>query len=213
MEFTPHTGPVDKKRTHCLILGIHEKFKLTPSAEIINRTSDGLLIKILKREGFKANPGDTLLLHQLPGCRAERVLVTGLGRKKSLQPSSYAKSLDASIKTITSTRSKQVLCALLEVSVDGFDNRWKARQLSMRFEQGCYRFTEMKSEAGDLPELSSVGIHCPDKKDSSEVESGAQEGMAIASGMKLSKDLANLPGNVCTPTYLAEQALKLANQY
>ncbi len=211
MDFAPHTGAIDKKRTHCLIVGIHEKNKLSPSAEIINRASDGLLAKILKREDFKAKPGDTLLLHQLPGCRAERILVTGLGKRKNIPPASYAKSLDASIRAVSQTRSKQVLCALIEAPVEGFDNRWKARQLAMRFMQGCYRFTEMKSEAGVLPELSSVDIHCADRQESTDVESGAREGRAIAKGMGLAKDLANLPGNVCTPAYLVEQALKLAD--
>ena len=36
---------------------------------------------------------------------------------------------------------------------------------------------------------------------------------AIAHGMKLAKDLGNLPGNICTPAYLAEQAAKMADAH
>src|SRR5690606_26072327 len=35
---------------------------------------------------------------------------------------------------------------------------------------------------------------------------------AIGRGMSLARDLGNLPGNICTPTYLAEQAQELAKR-
>ncbi len=214
MDFAPFTGALDRKRTHCLLIGIYEKLKLSPSAETVNRGSNGALAKILKREQFKARPGDTLLLHQLPGCRADRVLVVGLGKKQDLGPTQYVKSIDAAIKTLTSTQSKQALCALLDdIQVEKADLHWKARQLAMRFEQGCYRFTAMKSETEDLPVLSSIDLVVTDKEHRKTVEKGVHEGKSIASGINFAKDLANLPGNICTPTYLADQALKLADRY
>jgi leucyl aminopeptidase len=42
---------------------------------------------------------------------------------------------------------------------------------------------------------------------------GLEEGLAIAHGVSLAKDLGNLPPNVCTPTYLADQARELAKRY
>ncbi len=213
MDFSSFTGAIDKKRTHCLLVGIYEKLKLSPGAETVNHASDGTLARILKREQFKARPGDTLLLHQLPGCRADRILAVGLGKKKDLGPAHYAKSVDAAVKALASTPSKRALCALLDVQVEKADPRWKARQLAMRFGQGYYRFTAMKSETGEPPALSHVDFHIGDKAHGGPVERGAREGRAIASGMNFAKDLANLPGNVCTPAYLAEQALELADRH
>lgn len=213
MDFAPHTGAIEKKRTHCLIVGSYDNYKLTPDAQILDQESNGLLSKILRRESFKANPGDTLLLHQLAGCRADKVLVVGLGKKKELNGGRFVKALEGAVNAIASTHSKQVLCALLDAPVEGRDLCWKARQIALRFETGCYRFTEMKSEPGELPELSRVEIHATDKQESSEIETGARQGKAISAGMRSARDLANLPGNVCTPTYLAEQALELADRY
>ena len=42
---------------------------------------------------------------------------------------------------------------------------------------------------------------------------GIQEARAIAHGMSLAKDLGNLPGNICTPSYLANQAKKLGKSH
>jgi leucyl aminopeptidase len=44
-------------------------------------------------------------------------------------------------------------------------------------------------------------------------EEALRQGQAIAEGMSLAKDLANLPGNVCTPAFLAETAQKMAAEH
>ena len=213
MNFATHTGAIEKKRIPCLIAGVYEKNKLTESAEHIDGLSDGLVRKILKQEDFKGQPGDLLLLHQVPGCKADRLLLVGLGKKTDLTAKKYCKALSAAAKKIADSPVKQVLSTLLEVPVENHDCGWKARQTALLFQDACYRFTELKSEPGDLPKLDQLLLHCKDKAESRLVDKGMEEGHAIAEGMQLCKDLANLPGNVCTPTYLAETALKLADQY
>jgi len=213
MEFARRSGSPAKKRTDCLIVGVFEKRKLTQAAGEVDRASDGLLGKILKRENFKGNPGDTLTIHHLPGCRAERVVAVGLGDRKEVTGKSFAKAADGAARAVLATASKKAVCALVEVPVQHRDARWKARQIAQRFADAAYRFVELKSETGDLPQLRQVDLHCPDKEDSGAVDLGAKEGGSIAAGMKLAKDLANLPGNVCTPAYLAEQARHLADRH
>jgi leucyl aminopeptidase len=51
------------------------------------------------------------------------------------------------------------------------------------------------------------------KSDEKRAARGLAQGLALAHGISLARDLGNLPGNVCTPAYLAEQARKLAKHY
>ncbi|BCX89270.1 leucyl aminopeptidase [Methylomarinovum tepidoasis] len=213
MEFSLHTGNPLKKPTDCLIVGVYDKRKLTPTAQLLDEATDGRLGRVLKRENFKAEPGDTLRLPQLDGCRAERILVVGLGKKKALDAKRYAKAIDATAKAVVGMPVKKALCALPDAAVPDRDARWQARQILQRFTDATYRFTELKSEPGEPPALSRIDLHLEDKARGDAVERGAREGLAIASGMKLTKDLGNLPGNVCTPAYLAEQARKLTDRH
>ena len=74
-----------------------------------------------------------------------------------------------------------------------------------------YRFTQMKSERKNsaMP-LKKVGLSVANRGDASKAMLGAKHGDGIVEGMSLAKDLGNLPPNVCTPTYLARAAQKLA---
>ncbi len=213
MDFTAHTGAIEKKRISCLIAGVYEKNKLTESAELINHLSEGMTLKILKQENFKGQPGDLLLLHQVPGCKADRLLLVGLGKKKDVNAKKYCKALSAAAKKVAESAVKQVLSTLVEVPVETHGTHWKARQTALLFQDACYRFTELKSEPGDLPNLDQVLVHCKSQEEAKSAARGMKEGKAIAEGMRLCKDLANLPGNVCTPGYLAETVLKLADEY
>src|SRR5690606_490081 len=51
------------------------------------------------------------------------------------------------------------------------------------------------------------------EKSDAAADRGLAQGTAVANGMDLAKRLGNLPGNVCTPRYLGEQARKLAREW
>jgi leucyl aminopeptidase len=79
--------------------------------------------------------------------------------------------------------------------------------------EGAYRFTQMKSRSeGDGPALRRLNLSV-DRAAEKRAAAGLAQGLAVAHGMSLAKDLGNLPPNVCTPTYLANQAKDLAKRY
>jgi len=61
--------------------------------------------------------------------------------------------------------------------------------------------------------LEELAIACPDAKTARAAERGLTIGAAVAGGMAFMRDMANLPPNICTPTYIGNQALKLAKQW
>src|SRR5690606_7559417 len=81
-----------------------------------------------------------------------------------------------------------------------------------------YKFDRMKGKAAkdkkDAPRgVNKLVINVADQTEIKSAESGLKRGQAVATGVGLAKDLGNLPPNVCTPTYLAEQAEALAKSY
>ena len=95
----------------------------------------------------------------------------------------------------------------------GRDFHWNVSQAALSFEETCYRFDDCRGDKAreDLPtyKLERLTFDVPRRSDLPAGERGLTEALAIAKGVAVSKNLGNLPGNICTPTYLAETAVAL----
>jgi len=213
MEYTVNSTAIGSQSTPCVILGIYESRRLSPAGQQLNKSSGGYLASILKRGDIQGKLEQSLLLHDVPGTACERVLLVGCGSEKDLDDSNYRKILSCAATTLDQHGIKAACCYLLELSIPERDLRWKTRQAVEVFEHRLYRFNQLQSKpdkrAGRLRKLS-FNIRAAGERKT--VRQAVKEGQAVAIGTRLARDLANLPGNICTPTYLAAQARKLARQ-
>ncbi|MGR9106599.1 MAG: leucyl aminopeptidase [Gammaproteobacteria bacterium] len=213
MNYTAFTTPLEKKTCDCLILGFFENRTLSASTKKIDQILDGLITDILTRNKATGKVGETLLLNFVPAGSAERILLVGLGKKSHVSPKDYIKAVGSAVKALKGSGSAEIVIALTDIDIDGHSMNWKARQISETIERELYLFNELKSETPEKTQLTGIALFVNKKGDLAETKAGIRTGLAIAKGTKLCKDLANLPGNICTPTYLAERAVELAEKY
>jgi leucyl aminopeptidase len=95
MEFKIKTGDLAKHKTPCLVLGVFEKRKLAEPAQAVDQASGGRLTEILKRGDLDGETGRTLMLYDVPGIAAERVLLVGCGKQKEFTRANYRQALAA----------------------------------------------------------------------------------------------------------------------
>ena len=213
MEFTVRTGSFDKPRSGCIVVGVFEGRRLTPAAKAIDATSRGHIAEVLKSGDLEGKVGATLLLHKVPRVGADRVLLVGLGRERDLAESQFRAALAAAVRALRGTGSAEVTFPLT-APVKGRDIGWLAEQAVIAVKDGTYRFDRMKSKPAESKRaIRKVTFVVANKGDVALVERGVARGEAIGEGVALAKDLGNLPGNICTPTYLAEQAQELAKRH
>ena len=104
------------------------------------------------------------------------------------------------------------LLALQDVQVKGRDAHGKARLIVESLADAGYQFDRFKSQKATPGALKKITL-ITDKADIAAVERATREARAIAIGMALTKDLGNMPPNICHPSYLAEQAKELAKAH
>ena len=214
MKYGTRTGNPAKARTQCAIVGVYENGQLSPSARVLDKASKGYLRKILKRDDISGKTNQTLLLHDVPNVGATRVLLVGLGNEKSMSSAKYADIARTVIGKMKATSSRTNLCCLLEVDVPGRSIEWKTQKIIESFEAGLYSFTKMKGKPPvKTDSIESVDLLLDDKSELETVLSAIAVGNALTAGISSAKTLGNLPGNICTPTYLANQAKQLAKDY
>jgi leucyl aminopeptidase len=211
MDYSAKHESLTELTTDCAVLGFYQKRKFPPRTAALDESLEGLLARLLKRDDIDGKAGDVLLINHLPNSGIDRVLLVGLGKKGELGPSGFRKALAAAAKALKECGAKQAVSLLHEAAVDGRDLEWKIRQTVEIFESAVYRFTRLKKDEDDKPRrLAKLHFLVDSEEQAAAVKPGIRQGQAIANGMNLARDLANLPGNVCTPAYLAEQAEHLA---
>lgn len=214
MLFGTKSGNPVKTRSQCTMIGVYEGGKLSPTAKLIDKDSKGYIKKILKRGDISGKVGETVVLHDVSGISAARIMLVGLGKESSADGARYIQIVNAAINALKKIPAKNTLCCLGEASAGDENLYWKTRKIVEHFEAAVYSFTEMRGTKKDTPtELESIDLMVEGKKDQKAVQRGIDDGMAIAKGIKTARDLGNLPGNICHPTYLAEQAKKMAKEY
>ncbi|MGD2081949.1 MAG: leucyl aminopeptidase [Chromatiales bacterium] len=211
MQYTVKTGDPAQQRTACLALGVFAQRKLSDQARRVDEASGGFLTGVIKRGDIVGNTGQTLMLYDVPGLRAQRVLLVGCGKRKELTAAQYRRIVAAAAPVLNRSHAKDALWCLTDDVPQGATPYSMARDTVLAAEDALYRFDHCKSDA-DAPKrpLERLDLLLADAgaKVRQKARKGLDHGAAIASGVRVAKDLGNLPGNICTPTYLAERALK-----
>ncbi len=214
MEFSIKSGSPEKQRVACVVVGVYEHRRLTESAQIIDQASGGYLSEILRRGDMNGKLGACLMLHHVPSTLGDRVLLVGLGKEREFREKQYRDAIRAAVKTLDETGAMEAAVYLTEEGVRRRDQAWNVEQAVVVAMDTLYRFDQMKSKQEETRRpLRKLILAVSRRGVLAQGETAAARGQAIAAGMKLAKDLGNLPGNVCTPSHIAEQARVLAKEH
>jgi leucyl aminopeptidase len=200
------------RATPCIAVGVYAGRKLSAAAGALDRAAQGTLSEVLRRGDMEGKLGATLLLYRLPGVAAERVLLVGLGPESDVHEREYREAARAAVKAAQETGAGMLTLCFTDIRAGRRDALWKARQAALVAAECAYRFDSMKSKKSDPRALEHMEL-LTTARDAAAVTRGLRQGGAIGAGVSLAKDLGNLPGNVCTPAFLADQARKLARDW
>ena len=214
MEFIIKSGNPEKQRSACLIVGIIEPRRLTVAAKAIDAVSKKHLSNLIRRGDIDGKAGQSLVLYNVPGMLADRIILVGCGRERDLDDQKYKKIIQSSIKQINQTGATEAVSYLPELNIKGRDMHWKIRQAVEITSGYLYKFNEFKSKKKrEKKSLRKMVLTVPSRRELPIGDAAIKEGMAISKGIRLTRDLANRPSNICTPTHLASQAQQLAKSY
>jgi len=209
MEFSIKTLSPEAAKAGCIVLGIHANQQLTPAAKRADQAARGALRKALADLPGKA--GSTLLLRGLPGIAAERVLLVSLGERAEFAESAYRDALRGAANALKDLGAKDAAFFLVDIKVGARQVSWNLRQAVLSLREAFYRFDQLKSQK-KAPAAALQHVVFP-LSAKAELQKTLVEAAATADGMDLAKTLGNLPPNICTPAYLADEAKKLARQF
>jgi leucyl aminopeptidase len=212
VEFSIKPLSPESAQAGCVVVGVHTGSELTPAARRIDQASKGALKKAARDISGKS--GSTLLLHSLPGVAAERVLLVGLG-DPAMKEAAYRDALRAAANALKELDAKTAALFLVDTKVNATIGShplsWNVRHAVLGLQDALYRFDQLKTQKkANGRSLAEVTLPLSPK---AELEQALREAVATAEGAALARTLGNLPPNICTPAYLADEAKKLAREF
>ena len=213
MQFEIFTSSPARITVDCLVVGVHDNGELSAAAASIDRQCNGALGRFLKRGDFPGRLAETLLLPAFPRLKATRLLLVGQGGKE-VSRRSWRRALAAAVGALSRTKVASAAIALTRPEPRALDDYLFGRSAAETAHGALYRVNDLKSGTkAAAPALSRLVFGPVRPSGAAAARRGLVHGQASGQGARMMRDLANLPGNVCTPSYLAEQSTALAARY
>jgi leucyl aminopeptidase len=214
VEFSIKSGSPEKQRSACVVVGIFESRKLTLPAELLDKASGGYISDIIRRGDMEGKAGSMLLLHNVPATLCDRILLVGLGKEKDFKEKEFAAAVRTTVKVLNETGAFDASIFLTELTVRKRSIAWRVRQTAIIALDATYKFDQFKSKKEEIRRpLRKLTLSVERRNELAPAEEALAQGIAIAEGMAMTKTLGNLPPNICHPTYLAEQAQEMAEEF
>ncbi len=199
-------------KSDCLVVAIFANKKLSNAAIQLDAATKGMISKFLSVADFSGNCDQSHLLYADAGTQCSRILLIGCGEENKFNQKTACSVTKQASKEIAKTSTKHATLFLLDTLAERIICEQSMRQSVLTFADSVYRFDKYKSKKKDTPKIKHICIAFTTEPPC-DVAKMLEQGKAIAKGMRLSRDLANQPGNVCTPAFIAETAQSLGRQY
>ena len=172
-----------------------------------DKSNDNRIIQTyLDLHRFEPKLASTLMLGKVEGYKSKRVLVVGLG-ESPLTRKDFIKVLKSLSSAMGNAKVKNVVIPFIEV--EDADEAWIQTSTARVLKNESYKVDKV----GVQEEPSDIVLEAVNLYSKNNGASEIQKGVAVANGMALTRELGDLPPNICTPTYIADVAKSLAKTY
>ena len=212
LDFSLSSAALDSAETDCLVLGLFHDGSLGAAAHHIDQVSGGAIRRVIASGDASGKPGGHTLLFALPGVRAPRVLLIGLGETAKFNAGGFHRAAHESVRALRNLPIESALSVLTDLDVPGHDLAWRLRSAALAADAQAYRYTATFKPRSE-PEPKRLARIAFVAADDAASQRALAQARAIASGVRFARELGNLPPNLCNPAHVAAQAKAIADSH
>lgn len=214
MAFIVKNSDTINKKRKCVVIGLFSNKKLTKQAQKLDSASDGMITRLLKQAAKNSKLGEIALLYLRPDGEAEMLIVVGAGNEAEFDNAAAKKWLSATYQTLKNKAITDAVFLYDTIRTKKIDVYQFGRAVPVVAEQINYQFNQFKSKSNDPDyQLKEFVLMTDDKESEDVLKVGIKHGSAIADAITTTKNLANMPPNICNADYLAKQGQVLSQRF
>jgi len=209
VEFTiKQISPV-AETADCIVLPVLGD-TLAPVGHEFDTTCNGLFSRLIAAGDLAAKAGSTLSVPLAIEAGPKKALLVQFGPDAKIKQ--IREGLRAAAKALVAGNAVSAT-VFIDLGIKKTETETIAHEAALALVTESYRFDRFKSKPDPAAKLQTVALAVAKKSEVDKAEAGLARGRAIGHGIETTKDLANLPGNVCTPSYLATVASSMAQEF
>ena len=209
MQYLVKRSAITSEKTACAIVAIFAGKRLSDEARQLDRLYDGMISAVTKSGDISGRLAETLLLHTPAGALHKRLLLVGCGKAGELDILKYRKIINAATGLLKTTGAADAVSALNTLKVKNQTVKSLTRMHILLSEENFYQYDQTLSTGKTPARLKRIKFIYSQPQPLKQIQSAIVEGKAIAGGVMVTRQLANLPANICTPIYLAAKAAEI----
>ena len=206
MKLIATTKKLQTLTSDCAVVPLFQGSKPASYREL-NALTKNLLERVIKQTQFTAKYKETLVIHT-PDQQHTNVILVGCGTRSELNTTKFIQLAEVCGKEIIKLNPRRVLYCFADIKIKETQFPWILRILAANTLHALYRYTATFKKQPKKSKLNQIYLHCLTKNKA--IDAALAQATALNQGMLVARDLGNLPGNICTPTYIAKEARKLA---
>jgi leucyl aminopeptidase len=161
---------------------------------------------------FEGGVGEVAVLYPRGAIPARRVILVGLGPQDEFDLDVVRRAAATAADKARSLGAERIASTIHGAGAGGLPLGDAAQAVTEGSLLGLYEYRGQKTSDDSDPLPQEFELIVFDKKDLDAVQEGIDVGLAVAAGVGLTRDLVNLPPNICTPAHMADVAKDLAEQ-
>ena len=214
MEIKFVVGDIVKVKADAIIVNHFEGIK-QPDGDIaaLDKALDGAISQLIEQGEIKGKLNEITLLHSLGKLPANRVVVTGLGKKSELSANKVRGAVAETCRWLRQKGVATIATVTQGAGINGISVESAAQAVTEGALLGLYAFRRyMTKKENDFNEIKQLLI-VSSEREKSRLELAIARGRILAEAANWTRDMVNEPSNYMTPSQMAEAARQLAKNY
>jgi leucyl aminopeptidase len=205
-------GAIQESDADAIVVNLFEETQPGGATKAVDNLLDGAIRDLIAGGDFNGEAEQVAVLYPRGAIPAHRVILVGLGPRDDFDVDAVRRAAACAIQRARELKAKRVASILHGAGAGGLSVEEAAQATTEGSLLGLYEYRGQKTNEPPQPLPQSVELMVFNKQDVPAAQRGADAGGAIAAGVTLTRDLVNLPPNICTPAHMAEVASEVAEE-
>ena len=209
MDIQARVLSVAESDADALIIYKFEDVDLQGAAAALDKALNGLIQELVDGGDVTGKANQVTVLYPREVVKARRVVLVGLGKREKFSAETLRRAAAAGAQKARDLKAKRVAATLVDGSLTVSDSAQATVEGALL---GLYAYRGQKSDDKPEDRVDALDVLVSGSADVTLAQQGIAIGMAFANGAYLARNLVNLPPNICTPSYMADQAQAMAGE-